>query len=75
MNDGDGPERIYDAPHLARNPASGRVMEKCGMRVLCTETRDHRGAREDFCIRGITRDAWARVSGESEAPRVRAATT
>jgi RimJ/RimL family protein N-acetyltransferase len=47
------------ASHLARNPASGRVMEKCGMRLLRTETRDHRGAAQEFCIRGITRDAWA----------------
>jgi ribosomal-protein-alanine N-acetyltransferase len=51
------------ASHLARNPASGRVMEKCGMRLLRTETRDHRGAPQDFCIRGITRDAWVHVVG------------
>ena len=24
-------------------------------------TRDHRGQREEFCVRGITRDAWERV--------------
>jgi RimJ/RimL family protein N-acetyltransferase len=51
------------ASHLVRNPASGRVMEKCGMRALRTETRDHRGTPQDFCIRGITRDAWAHVVG------------
>jgi RimJ/RimL family protein N-acetyltransferase len=52
------------ASHLARNAASGRVMEKCGMRLLRTERRDHRGAPEDFYVRGITREAWgARVAG------------
>jgi len=55
------------ASHLARNAASGRVMEKCGMRLLRTETRDHRGMPEEFCIRGITREGWARVIG-SDAP-------
>lgn len=52
------------ASHLARNPASGRVMEKCGMRLLRTGRRDHRGALEEFCVRGITREAWeARMGG------------
>jgi [ribosomal protein S5]-alanine N-acetyltransferase len=52
------------ASHLARNVASGRVLEKCGMRLLRTETRDHRGGMpEEFCIRGITREGWARVTG------------
>lgn len=46
------------ASHLARNPASGRVMEKCGMRLVRTERREHRGALEDFCVRAITREAW-----------------
>ena len=46
------------ASHLARNPASGRVMEKCGMQLLRTGTRVHRGAQEPFCVRGITREAW-----------------
>jgi len=55
------------ASHLARNAASGRVMEKCGMRLLRTETRDHRGMPEEFCVRGITREGWARVIG-SDAP-------
>jgi len=55
------------ASHLARNVASGRVMEKCGMRLLRTETRDHRGTPEEFCVRGITREGWARVIG-SDAP-------
>jgi len=51
------------ASHLARNAASGRVMEKCGMRLLRTETRDHRGAAQELCVRGITRKAWARIIG------------
>ena len=46
------------ASHLARNPASGRVMDKCGMRLLETGKRDHRGTIEAFCVRGITRDEW-----------------
>jgi [ribosomal protein S5]-alanine N-acetyltransferase len=48
------------ASHLARNPASGRVMEKCGMRLLATGERDHRGAVEAYCVRGITREEWER---------------
>jgi ribosomal-protein-alanine N-acetyltransferase len=50
------------ASHLARNAASGRVMEKCGMRLLETGERDHRGAIEAFCVRGITRDEWEQGS-------------
>jgi RimJ/RimL family protein N-acetyltransferase len=46
------------ASHLVRNPASGRVMEKCGMRLLRSERRDHRGTPEDFHVRGITRAEW-----------------
>ena len=49
------------ASHLVRNAASGRVMEKCGMRLLRHERRDHRGAAEDFCVRGLTRDEWQRA--------------
>jgi RimJ/RimL family protein N-acetyltransferase len=50
------------AAHLARNPASGRVMEKCGMRLLLgTEKRNHRGVQEEFCVRGITREDWERL--------------
>jgi ribosomal-protein-alanine N-acetyltransferase len=46
------------ASHLVRNAASGRVMEKCGMRLLRRERRDHRGAPEDFCVRAIAREEW-----------------
>jgi RimJ/RimL family protein N-acetyltransferase len=49
------------AAYLARNPASGRVMEKCGMSLLGTEKRDHRGVHEEFCVRGITREDWERL--------------
>jgi RimJ/RimL family protein N-acetyltransferase len=52
------------ASHLARNPASQRVMEKCGMRLLDTGTREHRGVSEAYCVRGITRGEWeARMGG------------
>ena len=63
------------ASHLARNPASGRVMEKCGMGMLRFETRDHRGASEDFCVRGIARDAWAQTVREGEVRRQRSVTS
>jgi len=43
---------------LIRNPASGRVMEKCGLKLLRTERRDHRGADEAFCVHGLTRAEW-----------------
>jgi ribosomal-protein-alanine N-acetyltransferase len=49
------------ASHLARNPASGRVLEKCGLVLVRRELRDHRGQPEEFCVRGITRDAWEQM--------------
>jgi RimJ/RimL family protein N-acetyltransferase len=49
------------ASHLTRNPASGRVMEKCGMSLLRTEKRNHRGVQEEFRVRAITRDDWERL--------------
>jgi ribosomal-protein-alanine N-acetyltransferase len=51
---------LISASHLARNPASGRVMEKCGMRLVRTGLREHRGAEEAICVRAITREAWER---------------
>jgi len=48
------------AAHLARNPASGRVLEKCGLKMLRTEQRAHRGGSESFCVRALTRAAWER---------------
>lgn len=50
-------ERVT-ASHLARNPASGRVLEKCGLRVLRTESRPHRGTVEQVRVLGLTRAAW-----------------
>jgi RimJ/RimL family protein N-acetyltransferase len=46
------------ASHLVRNAASGRVLEKCGLTAVRRVQRDHRGRQEDFCVCGITRDAW-----------------
>jgi RimJ/RimL family protein N-acetyltransferase len=48
------------AGHLARNPTSGRVMEKAGM-VLEGKTRQatiKRGQREDLVYYGILREDW-----------------
>jgi len=51
------------ASHLARNVASGRVLEKCGLTIVRRESRDHRGRIEPFCVRGVTRDAWEAAIG------------
>jgi ribosomal-protein-alanine N-acetyltransferase len=51
------------ASHLTRNPASGRVLEKCGLSLVRRAVREHRGRPEEFCVRGITRDAWERQAG------------
>ena len=51
------------AIHLARNPASGRVMAKCGMSELRREMRPHRGGpAEEFLVWSIGRDAWERAT-------------
>jgi [ribosomal protein S5]-alanine N-acetyltransferase len=55
---------LLTASHLARNPASGRVLEKCGFKLLRTERRAHRGADESFCVRGLTRAAWEQEAGD-----------
>lgn len=56
------------ASYLERNPASGRVLEKCGFALLRTVEREHRGRIEMFCVRGITRDAWElRIGGSPGA--------
>ena len=49
------------ASHLARNIASGRVMEKCGMRELRRESRNHRGTTEEVVVRGVEREGWERL--------------
>ena len=55
---------VVTASHLSRNVASARVLEKCGMSLLRTGTRDHRRALEAFCVRGISREEWeARLAG------------
>ena len=51
------------ASYLERNAASGRVLEKCGLTLVRRLRREHRGRQEEFCVRGITRDAWeARIA-------------
>ena len=45
--------------YLADNPASGKVMEHCGMIEVARETRVHRGTPQPFIVRSITRAAWA----------------
>jgi len=53
--------RIH-AVHLARNPSSGRVMEKAGMLLEGTAARDtrKRGTHEDLVSYGMLRDDWLR---------------
>ena len=48
-----------EARHDSRNPASGRVMQKCGMiyeGTLRDRHRDKTGEFSDLCFYGITRD-------------------
>lgn len=50
------------ATHLARNPASGRVLEKCGMTLARREQRSHRGGpAEVMCVWTITRERWSEL--------------
>ncbi|MCM2465093.1 GNAT family N-acetyltransferase [Methanoculleus oceani] len=54
-----GLHRIY-AMHFSRNPASGRVMEKCGM-AHEAHLREHDrkwGVFEDVDVRGVLHDEW-----------------
>ena len=56
------------ASHLERNPASARVLEKCGFTLLRTVMREHRGRVEAFCVRGLSRDVWElRIGGSPGA--------
>lgn len=56
------------ASHLERNPASARVLEKCGFTLLRTVRREHRGQVEAFCVRGLSRDVWElRIGGSPGA--------
>jgi RimJ/RimL family protein N-acetyltransferase len=48
------------ATHLARNPASGRVMEKLGMTLARHERKPHRGGPvEEFRVWSITHERWS----------------
>ena len=53
---------VLTAVHLVRNPASGRVMAKCGMSEVGREMRPHRGEVEEFRVWKIDADAWDRAS-------------
>lgn len=56
-----GLNRIH-ANHLARNPASGRVMEKAGM-IREGVARQHTkkwGRHEDLILYGLLREEWSR---------------
>jgi ribosomal-protein-alanine N-acetyltransferase len=56
------------ASHLAVNPASGRVLEKCGMTLVRRELRPHRGEpRESHCIWSIDVARWTAVR-DADAP-------
>ena len=51
---------VLGATHLVRNPASGRVLEKCGMSLVRRERRRHRdGPEEEMCVWSITREQWS----------------
>ena len=54
------------ARHFARNPASGRVMEKIGMIVEGTARQDtiKWGNYEDLVLHGILRNEWSAVRSE-----------
>jgi len=53
------------AIHLVRNPASGRVMAKCGMSEVRREMRDHRGEVEEFRVWSIDAAGWERAAQRS----------
>ena len=51
---------VLGATHLVRNPASGRVLEKCGLSLTRRERRPHRGgAPEEMCVWTMTREQWS----------------
>jgi ribosomal-protein-alanine N-acetyltransferase len=57
---------VLGAIHLARNPASGRVLAKCGMAEVRSEMRAHRdGPPEAFRVWSIRRDAWEEATRTS----------
>ena len=55
-----GINRVYTRHHVD-NPASGRVMQKCGMRYVETAYRqvpDCEQISGDYCYFAMTRDDW-----------------
>jgi ribosomal-protein-alanine N-acetyltransferase len=50
------------ASRLTCNTASGRVLEKCGLKLLRTEQRAHRGVDAAFCVHGLTRSEWIAIN-------------
>jgi ribosomal-protein-alanine N-acetyltransferase len=53
---------VLEATHLVRNPASGRVLEKCGMTLSRRERRPHRGgALEEMCVWTLPRERWSEL--------------
>ena len=54
-----GLQRI-EGNHFIRNPASGRVMEKCGMRQegICRQHVHKNGGYEDMVLRAILKSDW-----------------
>lgn len=61
-----GLNRIY-AYHLLRNPASGRVMQKIGMKYEGCLRQDYKmwGKLEDSVVYGMLREEYATASSES----------
>jgi [ribosomal protein S5]-alanine N-acetyltransferase len=58
------------AMHLATNPASGRVLAKCGMTEGARTTLPHRdGAPQEFRTWSITREQWDRHQDAPCTPR------
>jgi RimJ/RimL family protein N-acetyltransferase len=53
---------VLTAIHLVRNPASGRVMAKCGMSEIRREMRPHRGEVEEFRVWQIDAAGWERAA-------------
>jgi len=53
------------AIHLVSNPASGRVMAKCGMTEVRREMRTHRGEVAEFRVWTIDAAGWERATQRS----------
>ena len=52
--------RVY-ADHVARNPASGRVLQKVGMSYECCRRRDFKkwDRFEDLTLYGVLAEEWS----------------